>query len=119
MRVLAAAALGAALLFSGAIGRELVAAEGCTGFAAVEAAAARHGIAVVHDLRGADAAAWLAAYNAVPPQTALAGDQVVLLDGEGAPTMLVMVFADGCLAFWWEEGRGLVERITAGVLPGA
>jgi hypothetical protein len=29
------------------------------------------------------------------------------------------VFADGCLTVWWEEGRALVERITADVLPGA
>jgi hypothetical protein len=119
MRIIGTAALGAAFLLSGAIGRELVAEEACTSFAVVEESAGRHGIAIVHDLRGADAAAWLAAYNAVPPVTSLAGDQVVLLDGQGAPTMLVMVFADGCLTVWWEEGHALVELITADVLPGA
>ena len=119
MRIISAAVLGTAFVLAGAIGRELVAEETCTSFAVVEESAGRHGIVIVHDLRGRDAAAWLAAYNAVPPVTSLAGDQVVLLDGLDAPTMLVMVFADGCLTLWWEEGRALVERITADVLPGA
>lgn len=125
MRILTSAALGAAFLLSAAVGRELVAEE-CVPLAAVEAAAERHGIAVVHDLRGPDAAAWLADWNAVPPATGLAGDQVVLLDRMPSPdrpaqvpTVLVMVFADGCLAAWWEEGRGLVERITGRVVRGA
>ena len=51
--------------------------------------------------------------------TAIVGDQVVLLDRYGAPTMLVVVLTAGCVSAVWEEGRGLVRQVTDQVLAGA
>lgn len=90
----------------------------CVSIAAVGEAAERAGAVVVHDFRGADAADWLTAYNAIPPVTAIAGDQVVLLEREGAASMLVVVLTQGCVTAAWQEGRRLVGRVADSVLPG-
>ena len=52
--------------------------------------------ATVSVMDGKAAAAFLAAYNRVPPITNLSGDIVVSISAEGKPNVVVVLFEDGC-----------------------
>jgi hypothetical protein len=121
--LLVAAAVAIATL---PIMREAMANHVCVSFASIEAIAADRGDMIEHDFRGADAVAWVAAFNAEPPPSSVMADQVVIITEPitgpttgGVPRALVLFLLADCVIADALPMLPIVNRITNSVLGGA
>jgi hypothetical protein len=68
---------------------------------------------------GEEASRFLAAYNARPPRTGFAGDEVLIIDpGARAPTVLAVLFQGGCAKAGGRISRDLFESILTQLARG-
>jgi hypothetical protein len=72
--------------------------------------------AELHVLKGKEAAAFLAAYNEVPPRTDFSADEIVIAaENKATAGMKMLLFSNGCLARAGAVPRGVVMPIVLSI----
>lgn len=71
---------------------------------------------VFHEIASAKVAAWMRAFNAIPPVTALVADHIIIFSHEGLPYFVGAFFSGGCLVhavkIWPPQMRMIEEKIA-------